>query len=515
MQDSVVSLGPEDLNQLEKLLLDGGEFLKQHRVAEARQMFSQALAVDPNNTRALGLLGLVCFRMNDFESALPVYERLVRLHQGDASFALNLGLVHLKLGNAQGAIAELRRCRELDPSQSRAVSYLGLAYARNGQYAEAYQAFLQAGDEDLAREMEQYLSDNERERIKGSVAHGPVTEYSIETPLPASAPAVAAEASPDDQAREAIAQLFAPVNTVEISADDVEVVEEEEVSFDESEVATEPAESAEEAVPAERPTSVISQAVALALPSTAATVGVTKVAEGNQPPMPLFEFATAKLIRPEDGEHPFELSAGGVLIVRVRGRVFTRTEGVNITGGELAYEVAQRRVRGSATSDSFMTDGRPMFMVSGRGHLLAAPLGEHFTAVTLDDDILYLREDLVFSFEDQLRWENGKVPGSGARIPMVQFRGHGSLAFRSRLPLLSIKLPPEGVLHVDAHVLAGWIGRVIPRAVSPVGGGDKSTLFVECTGEGVILVEDESGDDARAASDSSRPVLAGARRIEA
>ena len=53
-----------------------------------------------------------------------------------------------------------------------------------------------------------------------------------------------------------------------------------------------------------------------------------------------------------------------------------------------------------------------MFQVTGQGHLLAAPLGGQFTAVTLDDDIFYLREDLVFAFEPVLRWENGHVPGS-------------------------------------------------------------------------------------------------------
>jgi uncharacterized protein (AIM24 family) len=238
------------------------------------------------------------------------------------------------------------------------------------------------------------------------------------------------------------------------------------------------------------------------------------VAVGHEPPQPLSEFATSRLIRPEDGDHPFETSAGGVLIVRVRGRVFTRTEGVNVSGGELAYEVASRRSRGSITSQDFSSEGRQLFIVSGHGHLVASPLGEHFTAVTLDDDILYLREDLVFAFEEQLRWENGHVPGSDSTIPMVQFRGQGAVAFRSRRRLLSIKLAPERVLYIDAQVLAGWIGRVIPRAVTPAAGGERSTLFVECTGEGVILIEDEEDDTARVALGGARSVLAGARRID-
>jgi uncharacterized protein (AIM24 family) len=82
------------------------------------------------------------------------------------------------------------------------------------------------------------------------------------------------------------------------------------------------------------------------------------------------------------------------------------------------------------------------------------------------------------------------VPGSNGKINMVQFRGQGSVAFRTDKPLLAVKLGREQVLYIDADVLAGWIGRVVPRAVKPAGGGRKSAVFVECTGEGVVLVHE-------------------------
>jgi uncharacterized protein (AIM24 family) len=162
-----------------------------------------------------------------------------------------------------------------------------------------------------------------------------------------------------------------------------------------------------------------------------------------------------------------------------------------------------RRSRGAQTGEPFDEGERPMFVVSGKGHLVAMPLGGVFTAVQLDDDILYLREDLVFAFEAQLRWENGHVPGSRARIRMVQFRGSGSVAFRSRKPLIAVKLSAPGVLYIDASAIAGWIGRVVPRAVAPAGGGAGSVLFVECSGEGVVLVEEDAGHEGPP-HDSSR-----------
>src|SRR5262249_44073839 len=155
-----------------------------------------------------------------------------------------------------------------------------------------------------------------------------------------------------------------------------------------------------------------------------------------------------RLIRPDDGDLPFEIAAGDTLIIRIRGRVLSRTEGVVVSGGELAYEPATKRVRGKATEEPFGTDARPMFFVSGQGHLVASPRGGSFTAMQLADDVVYLREDLVFAFEEKLGWENGHVPGSSGQISVVQLRGEGCVAIRTRKPPLSVKLAPDRTLYV-------------------------------------------------------------------
>lgn len=454
-------------------MVAGGELLRLDRVGEARVEFEAALALRPEDTKALGLLGLTLFRMAAFEDALPVYERLVSTSPSDPSLRLNLGLVHLKLGNADQAIGELTRSRELDPSQSRAVSYLGLAYARNGDYALAYQAFIQGGQTDLAREMEQYLTPTQRVELARALAPAPAAP----PPRPSDA-YEAVEVDDDVQIIEAADGAAGPLPANEPEPE--HEPEPEPEATDASAVVIQPQDGR----------SAISRAVESALPSAALAASAKRTAAGHQAPLPLSEFATARLIRPDDGEHPFEISAGGVLVVRVDGRVLSRTEGVIASGGELAYEPAGRRVRGATTDETFGSDGRPVFFVSGQGHLVAAPLGEHFAAVSLDDDILYLREDLVFAFEEQLRWENGHVPGSDHSINMVQFRGEGAVAIRSRKPLLSVKLAPDKVLYADADALAGWIGRVVPRLVQPAAGGKTSAPFVECSGEGVLLLDD-------------------------
>lgn len=470
-------------------MVSGSELLRQGRVQQAVASFTAALEVRPGEAKALALLGLAYFRGGQVADARPIYEELVARAPGDASYRLNLGLVHLKLGDATAAIGELEKSRDLDPSQGRAVSYLGLAYARAGNFVDAYGAFLAAGQNDLAREVEQHLTPDAKARIEAHIAR-PVPSVSTSQRFIAidAAPAAEAEAeAPSESLRFVAAAL---------DEDEPEAADADDATVDAEAVAARPEPTGQVRRPL-RAQTAISRAVAQAIPSAAAAGAGTRVAPGSRPPLPLSEFATSRLVRPEDGDYPFEISSTGVLIVRVDGRMLTRTEGVDVTGGQLSYEPATRRSRGAQTGESFDTGGRPMFVVSGHGHLIASPLGGQFTAVQLDEDIFYLREDLVFAFEPDLRWENGHVPGSGSRLQMIQFRGSGSVAFRTERPLLAVKLAPERVLYVDAAALAGWIGRVVPRAVAPAGGGHLSELFVECTGEGVVLVQEEAVPPAR------------------
>jgi hypothetical protein len=64
-----------------------------------------------------------------------------------------------------------------------------------------------------------------------------------------------------------------------------------------------------------------------------------------------------------------------------------------------------------------------------------------------------------------------------------------AVALRTAKPLVRVKLPAQGVVYVDAVRLAGWIGRVVPRAVVPPTDGPMGEVCVECTGEGVVLVD--------------------------
>jgi Flp pilus assembly protein TadD/uncharacterized protein (AIM24 family) len=533
---------PRDREAVEQAVVRGSEMLKQGRIDQAQLAFRDALALEPDNPRVLALLGLSHFRAGAFGEARAIYEQLVERSPTDAAHRLNLGLVYLKLGDAEGAIAALEASRALDPSQGRAVSYLGLAYARAGRYAEAYRAFLLAGQNDLATEIESNLAAGERERILQQLGRAPEAGR---TPTPTPGQGVPRTKPPSAPPARSRAPSYPGIPESELpkpSSGPVDVaVDDAEDDVFRAEAPATPAEPARAAAaaggeapaaepaaaPPESPApalartvtpggtvrltesmqfvrprseppdpaapdrgldghSMISYAVASATPTSAAAV---RTRTGGTPPRPLSDLATDDLVRPDDGDDVFEIGPSGALIVRVTERVMTRLDGVHITGGDLAYELAMRRSRGHNTDEAFNHGGSQLHAVSGRGYVIALPGKAAFAAVSLDDDILYLREDLVFAFEATLRWENGNVPGLRGKLPIVQFRGDGAVALRLARPLVRVKLPAQGMVFVDADRLAGWIGRVIPRAVVPPPGGPLGAMCVECTGEGIVLVE--------------------------
>ncbi|HEX4422682.1 MAG TPA: tetratricopeptide repeat protein [Kofleriaceae bacterium] len=548
-----------DREALDQTVVRGSELLKQGQLDQAQRAFRSALEVEPDNARVLALLGLSHFRANEFAEARVVYEQLVERAPTDASHRLNLGLVYLKLNDADHAIGALEASRALDPSQGRAVSYLGLAYARAGRYAEAYRAFLIAGQNDLAIEIESNLGQLERDRIHAQLGRTPqgalpdpvpmapagvgaltgvaltaeraggariptppgmprLTPAGDPTAPPAGGPRTTPPSAPPKGRSVHEAAAPEPPASAEITSE-----RDGALRLEQGSPAAAPVrhtESMQFVLPRADPAapqpaspgdaaSMISRAVASATPSP--TIG-PRTRAGGSPPRPLSELATDDLVRPDDGDDAFEIGGGGALIIRVTGRVMTRLDGVHVTGGDLGYEAALRRSRGHNTDERFDYGGSQLHAVSGRGYLIAVPGKHTFSAVSLDDDILYLREDLVFAFQASLRWENGNVPGLRGKLPVVQFRGDGALALRLTRPLVRVKLPAQGTVFIDAERLAGWIGRVIPRAVVPPVGGPLGTMCVECTGEGIVLVEPADPDAAARAADTA--ALRPARRAE-
>jgi predicted TPR repeat methyltransferase len=111
------------------------------RLGEAEALCRQISADQPNNPRALQLLGVIFSQRGDFQTAAEMLGQAVALEPANAEFRCNLGEMQRRLGQLPAAIASFRSAAERAPGNSVTRFNLGLALAQAGQLEEAMGAF--------------------------------------------------------------------------------------------------------------------------------------------------------------------------------------------------------------------------------------------------------------------------------------------------------------------------------------------------------------------------------------
>jgi thioredoxin-like negative regulator of GroEL len=429
--------------KLSEHLQRASELLRSDKLDDAERELESALKLRADDLRARNLRGLLLFRAGKYEEARSAYLSLMQAYPNDAAIRLNLGLVELRMGRYSDAATNLKRVLEAEPENARAQGYLGLALMRSGDLASARDAFMKGGQPELAKQVEERMGQAD-DALKARVELRAAAQEG-ERALDGKTPFAAVELEPPmDEARRGGAWQLR--------------------------------------LPGERPPLPGPEGVA---------GGVSVLPLLLEPPRPVASFATERLLRPGGLGGPFALAEGGMLVMSVEGRLPTRTFGAIASNGQLTFEPLMRRVRGQATEEPFGDGAEAMFAAVGLGLMVVAPRGAQFTLLALADDIVYVREPSVFAFEENLHWENGRVPGGGENAPrVVQFRGTGRLVVRTQRVAFTLKIEPEAPLFVDQTTLLGWIGRVVPRVLH--GENGQPTPYVECTGEGVLILEEPS-----------------------
>jgi tetratricopeptide (TPR) repeat protein len=178
----------------------------------------------------------------------------------------------------------------------------------------------------------------------------------------------------------------------------------------------------------------------------------------------------------------------GVLHLTVIGETHVRQSALLAAAGEVRIEEARRRRRGRITDELLGSLDDLFVRCLGDGDLwlTVPPRGRGLVALTLDQDVLYLREERVVAFDGEVVWESGRVPWDG--LPLLQFRGTGRVvADAGRGDVVALRVPEGRAMTVARGRLIGWLGRVVvqslrePTAVNPL-------PHVTCEGEGVLLL---------------------------
>jgi uncharacterized protein (AIM24 family) len=186
---------------------------------------------------------------------------------------------------------------------------------------------------------------------------------------------------------------------------------------------------------------------------------------------------------------PFQLGTDG-LAVTVAGEMLVRMTGLVAVVGGLQVAPEMRRKRGRATNEPFGAGPAQLQRVSGHGVVyLEATSRFHAVdltdqpGVSVDDEGAYLRESLVFGFEEAVSFENGRLAADALTIDLVHLKGHGRVLLQLEGSLKAMAVPPGAPMVVPLSRLVGWFGRVTPRLVGFGGQG-----AVELTGDGFALL---------------------------
>lgn len=397
------------------------ELMRQDRGEEARKLLETAFDSRVNDPAGQSTLGLVYFKLGIYPRALAIYRRLVQDHPSEPALRLNLGLVYLKTGQTECAARELEAAVTLAPDYRKAHGYLGLAYQRLGDWFGAKRAFEKAGAVHLAERMARFVEPEAAPPKDPAAACG-----SLDL-------AYAADSESEQK------QGFRP--------DLQELVS--ELPF-----------------PMAAPSSLL------------------KDRRRPTEPVSVAELLVKAKI-PEPLGSRFMISEAGYLLLDIQTRGVSRLDGLHfLTASHLSYKPLKRRYRGKECDEPFGQSESFVYAVEGNGRLGFHPGQGCFSAISLNGEAAFIKEEFLFALDPALNYENGKIPGEGSML--VHISGTGALALKTPSEPTALEVTPNSGVIIPADALVGWFGRLLPKkaAATPF---SPHLNAMELLGEGVVL----------------------------
>jgi len=421
-------------------LFRGGELLQDGRPEEAKIELEKALARSPTDPKVQDLLGVALYRIGLYARAVEVFDVLVQHHPQAIEPRVNLAICLLKTGQAPRARQELEKVVAENAGHTRAWGYLGLAHQAVGDIDRALHAFTRGGHEAMARQ----LMDS------------------------------TATAPPASQGRPPAPSMFQEIDR---SADLT-------------------------------PTSALPQSLSAGWDALLAAADAAQPRPSPAPPHPTSP-TTRQSEAPTRGPlSPTELAQRRALAFPAEGRcvlhVSTNALLVSVATGcsvraslvrSMAYpggiktKTVKRRMRGRTLEEPLGGEGDAIVELEGKGELVLTPPADHeLVPILLDEEPIYLREDMVGGFEATASYENGRMPAGNEAVGMVQLRGPGLCVARFRSPFFALDVKETAGAALHAPSVLGWMGRVIPRALPPSEAPAGAPSFVVFSGEGTVLL---------------------------
>ena len=228
-------------------------------------------------------------------------------------------------------------------------------------------------------------------------------------------------------------------------------------------------------------------------PPRPASAPPVQVRPASVPPPPAGKLTRDSIVLfPASGSvviHP-----SGIALVRTAAATgfAARLEAVRASSNALTMKLLERQAKGKSTGESFGGASSPVVHATGDGQLVLAPRhGRRLSSFALgdDDDMCFVREDVLLGFDGALAFENGRLAtGDGELVAVVQLRGRGAVLLEAIGDILTLEVQGNHGLSVRREVVLGWFGRLVPRALAPSEAPCGQRGLVSFAGEGRVLV---------------------------
>jgi hypothetical protein len=488
-------------------LYRGSELLQENRVLEAKEELEFALTMQPRDAKGQDLLAAVYFRIGLYPRAITIYEQLEKQFPRDTSLKVNLALCYLKTGQPDPARIALHEVVRINPNHRRAWGYLGIVHEKTGDFDQAQVAFERGGHLAMAKRMSE-----RRNRVTVPAPAMPVGNVGAQGEVRE----VAGMAFEELDAGELNFALAEPGSgktdvgvwhAVELGAEKNKGVRTAKPTLN-APPGSQPGDDPAPSVAAgpspysktlsppsirQPPVDGESHAVITTPPPPPASQPHAHVPTPviSLPPPEMAQAARASmLIFPE--ELAAVLHPSGVALVHVRdGRAFAaRIEAIRLVKGNITTTILQRRTRDKEAVEILGGVGSPIVGIEGHAELVLGPRTTFkLLPLTLQDDLAFVREDLLLGFEQRLAYENGRLlVDDGDAVPIVQLKGSGAIILELLADFATVTAEPGRPLTVRREWIVGWIGRLVPRALPQSEAPGAQRGLVSFNGEGTVLV---------------------------
>lgn len=491
-------------------------YLKTGQPSLARRDLEQLLALNPSHTRAWGYLGLCCERLGDLKEAQRAFEQ-----GGHSQMARRMAERRSSMSPPAAVPAESVPSREVREVVAAAYEELDA-----GELSFALADPVSSGTE------HEHTADSWRPVELGNMIKGDASPHSArggstapsgeeadskkpdtkDGPPPAQAPAIPQVGQPRSLGRrptlivgvppaadpadiEALSRLPSP-RPPSFALDEAGTP-----SFRGRPVVRVPA-------PRRPPTDTVESNPLLTdgsspeLPPSKHTLPPPAVVEPStqlaiEPPVPSAPPPpAAKLTRDSIVAFPTTGSvvihqSGVALVKTAPGTGFSaRLEAMRASSNGLTMKMLERQAKGKPTGESFGGVGSPIVQVSGDGQLVLAPrAGRKISSFILEDDMCFVREEVLLGFDGELTFENGRLAtGDGEFVAIVQLRGRGPVLMEAIGEILTLEVQASRGIGVRREVILGWFGRLVPRALPTSEAPCGQRGLVSFAGEGRVLV---------------------------